>query len=127
MDLQAAAIISAFAFGSLCIASALPFVGVPFPSKQTAEYYRRKSAYMAGLTGNVISVTATGYLGAALRVLVGVAVMRPETRELALAVNGAVVTSGTVLAVKHGRPLLPQFGMLVPMMVVFALGRLAGS
>jgi len=127
MALQTAATLSALGFGSLCISSAFPLLGLPFPSKQAVGYYRRKSAWLAELSGHTISITTAGCLAAVLRLVVGACVILPGTREAALLANGGVVAVGTALTIRDRRPLAPQFGMLIPMALVFWLNRLASA
>ncbi|KAJ6476381.1 hypothetical protein C8R45DRAFT_1009815, partial [Mycena sanguinolenta] len=113
-------------FGVLCILSGAPFVGIPFPSRAAVEYYRDKSAWMAASAfGNRITTTQAGYIGGGGRVLIGAGLIYPPTREATLLVNGAIVSWGTVRAIRGGRPLLPQFGMLAAVAWCLVLGRLA--
>ncbi|KAJ6457593.1 hypothetical protein C8R45DRAFT_1032646 [Mycena sanguinolenta] len=115
-------------FSVLCILSAAPFVGIPFPSRAAAEYYRDKSAWMAATVfGNRITPTQAGYLSSVGRVLIGAGLIYPPTREATLLVNGAIVSCGTVMAIRGGRLLLPQFGMLAAVAWCLVLGRLADS
>ncbi|KAI2602196.1 hypothetical protein GGR54DRAFT_533049 [Hypoxylon sp. NC1633] len=100
-------------FGLLCIASALPFVGIPFPTRAWATYYAEKSAWMATRSG--LTPKQAGYAGAILRLGVGSACIYPSTRLAALAVNGIVVGYGTVSAYRNGRPMRPQWNMLCAM------------
>ncbi|KAF7299663.1 Dienelactone hydrolase endo-1,3,1,4-beta-D-glucanase [Mycena chlorophos] len=97
-------------FGTLCILSSLPFLGIPFPSRATAEYYADKSAHMAEVYNITPGQAAT--IGGVGRTLVGLGVIYPPTRWVALAVNGAVVLRGSTIAWRDGRPMLPQYGML---------------
>ncbi|OHF02130.1 hypothetical protein CORC01_02709 [Colletotrichum orchidophilum] len=117
--------LSSWTFGGLCILSALPFTGVPFPSRRAAEYYAGKSEWMSQISGRRLTPTQAGYAGAAFRIAVGAAVIVPETREPALLFNGAVVAYGTVRAALDRRPMIPQWGMLAAIAVCLGLGRLS--
>ncbi|KAJ9150202.1 hypothetical protein NKR23_g3809 [Pleurostoma richardsiae] len=109
-----------YVYGAMFILSALPFVSAPFPSRETAEYYKRKNDWNVRLSGGHLTRTQTGFLGAALRVMVGLGVLFSATRQGALLGNGAVVSLGTVLAYRDGRPMVPQLTMLA--MVAWCLG-----
>ncbi|KAF6804348.1 hypothetical protein CSOJ01_10266 [Colletotrichum sojae] len=125
MSIQAIADASIFSFGAACILSAFLFVGVPFPNKRASDYYAGKSSWMSELSGGWMSPAQAGVFGAALRVAVGTAVLLPGTREAALLANGAIVTYGTFVARRDGKPMLPQWGILGAVAWCFVLGRLA--
>jgi hypothetical protein len=118
------ATVSNYAFGAMCIASAAPFLGLKFPNQSAVDYYRRKNEWNAGLSGNRLTASQAGYAGAALRIAVGLGVIWPPTREAVLFVNGAVVSVGTVLAIRDDRPLLPQIGMLSAVMWCLVTNRM---
>ncbi|OTB18246.1 hypothetical protein K445DRAFT_245090 [Daldinia sp. EC12] len=99
-------------FGALCITSALPFVGVPFPTRSSAVYYAAKSKWMAERSGPRLTPRQAAYGGAVLRVAVGLCSIYRPTRVVALMVNGLVVCFGTVAAYRSGAPMMPQWGML---------------
>lgn len=124
-DISTLSNLSSYTFGGLCILSALPFVGIPFPNRRAADYYAGKSEWMSQIFRRRLTPGQAGYFGAALRIAVGAAVIVPETREPALLFNGAVVTYGTVRAFVDGRPMLPQWGMLAAIAVCLGLGRLS--
>ncbi|KAI3554862.1 hypothetical protein CABS03_08299 [Colletotrichum abscissum] len=117
--------LASYTFGGLCILSALPFVGIPFPNRRAADYYAGKSEWMSQIFRRRLTPRQAGYFGAALRIAVGAAVIVPEMREPALLFNGAVVTYGTIRAYVDGRPMLPQWGMLAVIAVCLGLGRLS--
>ncbi|KAK1854751.1 hypothetical protein CCHR01_02562 [Colletotrichum chrysophilum] len=117
--------LSNWSFGAMCILSALPFVGIPFPNQRAADYYAGKNRWISELSGGRLDSTQAGYAGAVLRIAVGTAVLVPATREAALLINGAIVTRGTMLAVRDGKPLLPQWGMLGIVAWCLVLGRVA--
>ena len=125
MAMQTIANLLAYGFGALCLSTALPFVGIPFPRAETAAYYKRKNEWNAKLSGHRITPATAGVLGAALRVGVGLGVIFPETREVALFIKGAVVSVGTMLAYRDGRPMRPQWTMLGLIAACFVSGRLA--
>ncbi|KAH8881685.1 hypothetical protein GQ53DRAFT_832185 [Thozetella sp. PMI_491] len=112
MDSQTIATVSNVAFGLMCIGSAAPFVGIPFPKKATADYYRRKNEWLAKLSGHRLTNMQAGYAGALLRISVGLGVIWPQTREPLLLLNGAIVSVGTVLAIRDKKPMIPQWTML---------------
>ncbi|KAI1452803.1 hypothetical protein F4805DRAFT_405863 [Annulohypoxylon moriforme] len=99
-------------FGSLCIASALPFVGIPFPSQAWATYYADKNRWMSKLSNGRLTPKQAGYAGAFLRVVVGSCCIYQPTRVAALLINGAIVCRGTVVAYRDKRPMRPQWTML---------------
>jgi hypothetical protein len=99
-------------FGTLCLLSALPFIGVPFPTRGWSTYYAGKNEWLTRLSGGRLSPRTAGLAGAALRLAVGSALLYPSTRQAALLVNGAVVVRGTFLARRDGRPMRPQWTML---------------
>jgi hypothetical protein len=99
-------------FGALCIVSALPFVGIPFPTRSWATYYAEKNRWMSQLSGGRLTPGQAGVAGALLRLTVGSACIYPATRLAALLANGAIVSRGTVLALRDGRPMGPQWRML---------------
>lgn len=125
MSFQLFANLFAYGFGAMCISTALPFVGIPFPKKETAAYYQRKNEWNAKLSGYRISSGTAGILGATLRVGVGLGVVFPSTREVTLLIKGAIVSVGTVLAYRDGRPMKPQWTMLALVTACLGLGRLA--
>ncbi|CAJ2507099.1 Uu.00g082850.m01.CDS01 [Anthostomella pinea] len=99
-------------FGALCIASALPFVGIPVPTRSWAIYYADKNRWLSKLSGERLTPKQAGYASALLRLAVGSCCIYPPTRIPALLVNGAVVCRGTVVAYRDGRPMRPQWTML---------------
>ncbi|KAI0141578.1 hypothetical protein GGR57DRAFT_487197 [Xylariaceae sp. FL1272] len=113
--------IPSVAFGGLCIASALPFIGVPFPSRSAATYYAGKNQWMSQVTGGRLSPRGAGISGAFLRIAIGGCCIHKPTRVSALLVNGAVVSYGTIVALRDGRPMIPQFGMLSAIGVCLAI------
>ncbi|KAI0206435.1 hypothetical protein F4808DRAFT_407236 [Astrocystis sublimbata] len=100
------------AFDSLCILSALPLIGVPFPSRGWASYYADKNIWISHLSKGYLTPKQAGYTVALLRVAVGLGCVYQPTRVAALLINGAVVTRGTVVAYRDGRPMRPQWTML---------------
>ncbi|KAK1638061.1 hypothetical protein BDP81DRAFT_201157 [Colletotrichum phormii] len=122
-DLSTLSTLSSYTFGGLCVLSALPFIGIPFPNHRATDYYAGKCEWMSQIFDRRVSPRQAGYFGAALRIAVGAAVVAPETREPALLFNGAIVTYGTIRAYVDGRPMLPQWGMLAAMAVCLGLGR----
>ncbi|KAI2626750.1 hypothetical protein GGR54DRAFT_483424 [Hypoxylon sp. NC1633] len=104
--------LSSATFGALCIASALPFVGIPFPSRDWATYYADKNHWVSRLSGGLLTPKQAGYAGALLRVVVGFSCIYQPTRTAALLVNGAILSWGTIAAYRDGRPLIPQWTML---------------
>ncbi|KAH6658761.1 hypothetical protein BKA67DRAFT_558981 [Truncatella angustata] len=112
------------AFGLLCITSAIPFIGIPVPTKSWVIYYAEKNKWLSELSGRRLSPKQAGYAGALLRVTVGICCMHPVTREAALVLNGVVVSRGTVLAHRDGRPMSPQWIMLSAIALCLVLGRL---
>ncbi|KAJ7069595.1 hypothetical protein C8F01DRAFT_1245793 [Mycena amicta] len=113
VNAQPLSTISNSLFGALCILSAIPFLGIPFPSRAAAEYYATKNHWLAENYG--VTPKQAGYFGAVVRVGVGAGVIYPPTRMVALALNGAIVVRGTALAWRNERPMLPQYGMLLTM------------
>ncbi|KZV98638.1 hypothetical protein EXIGLDRAFT_292804 [Exidia glandulosa HHB12029] len=101
-----------FAFGVFCILTAPPFIGIPFPTRRAADYYASKNDWLSSLSGRRESPTQAGYLGAVMRVLLGLGLSSPQYRRVSCVFMLAVVGPGTVFAVRDGKPLLPQFGML---------------
>ncbi|KAI8623915.1 hypothetical protein F5Y19DRAFT_456537 [Xylariaceae sp. FL1651] len=104
--------IPSLTFGCLCIASALPFIGIPFPSRSWATYYADKNRWLSQVSGRRLTPRQAGFAGALLRITVGSACIYPATRLAALLANSAVVSYGTVLAYRDGRPKRPQWTML---------------
>lgn len=111
-------------FGALCITSALPFVGIPVPSRAWVTYYADKNIWLSKLSGELLTPTQAGYASAVLRLAVGAGCIYPPTREAALLLNGAVVCRGTMLAYRDGRPMRPQWTMLGAITLCLVLGRL---
>lgn len=115
-----------YTFGSFCILSALPFVGVPFPSQRAATYYTHpstgKNEWIASTFGNRITGRQAGYLGATVRILLGAGLISQTFRKPSCTVMGVIVGYGTVLALRDKRPMLPQIGMLSAIAVVWVLG-----
>jgi hypothetical protein len=111
-------------FGLLCITSALPFVGIPVPSRSWVTYYADKNKWLSQLSGGRLSPQQAGYAGAVLRLTVGFCCIHPATREAALVLNGLVVCRGTMLAYRDGRPMRPQWTMLGAVALCLVLGRL---
>lgn len=111
-------------FGSLCITSALPFIGIPFPSKAWATYYADKNRWLSQLSGGHLGPKGAGYAGALLRVVVGAGCIYEPTRLAALLLNGAVVSRGTMVAYRDGRPMRPQWTMLGAVGLCLVLERL---
>jgi hypothetical protein len=99
-------------FGALCILSSLPFIGIPFPSKSWSTYYAGKNKWNSDLSSGRLTPKQAGYVGALLRIVVGVGCIYPATRVKMLLVNGAIVFRGTMLAHRDGRPMVPQWTML---------------
>ncbi|KAH8655757.1 hypothetical protein BX600DRAFT_470271 [Xylariales sp. PMI_506] len=116
--------ITSTAFGSLCILSSLPFVGIPFPTRDWAVYYAGKNQWLSKLSGGRLTPIQAGYCSALLRITVGTACIFQATRDVALLVNGAIVIRGTFLAHRDGRPMRPQWTMLGAIGLCFFLGRL---
>jgi hypothetical protein len=116
--------LTAGSFGILCIASALPFVGVPFPTRAWSDYYADKNRWLSQLSGQRLSPAQAGYAGAALRLVSGACCIYPPTREAMLLIYAAIVCRGTMLASRDGRPMAPQWGMLSATVVCLVLGRL---
>lgn len=112
------------AFGSLCLLSALPFVGVPIPSRAWADYYRGKNEWLSQLSGNRLTPIGAGVCGAMLRIGVGLACINRDTREPTLLINGSIVVGGTIFAYRDGRPMRPQLTMLGAIAVCLLLNRL---
>ncbi|KAI0104684.1 hypothetical protein GGR51DRAFT_224977 [Nemania sp. FL0031] len=104
--------IASTTFGSLCVISALPLLGVPFPTRAWASYYADKNRWMSQLSNGRLTPEQAGYAAAGLRIAVGAGCIYPRTRVLALLVNGAVVCRGTMVAYRDGRPMSPQWTML---------------
>ncbi|KAI1404947.1 hypothetical protein F4819DRAFT_446038 [Hypoxylon fuscum] len=67
---------------------------------------------MSQLSGGRLTPKQAGFAGALLRVAVGSCCIYPPTRVAALLVNGAVVSHGTMIAYRDGRPMAPQWTML---------------
>ncbi|KAI1275119.1 hypothetical protein F5Y07DRAFT_187951 [Xylaria sp. FL0933] len=111
-------------FGALCIVSALPLIGIPFPTRAWASYYADKSRWMAQLSKGHLTPNQAGYAAAVLRTAVGVGCIYPPTRIAALLVNGAVVCRGTMVAYRDGRPMSPQWSMLGAIALCLALEKL---
>ena len=115
----------AYSFGTFCILSALPFVGVPFPSRAAADYYagpNGKIKWISDLSGHRITSKQAGYFGAGQRIVLGLCLISPKFRRPSAALMGIVVSYGTVVAVRDGRPLLPQIGMLSAIAAVLISG-----
>ncbi len=125
MYLQAFATISNVAFGLVCIGSAAPVLGIPFPKQSTADYYKRKNEWIAQLSGHRLTITQAGVFTACLRLAVGFGVIWPPTREALLLVNGGIVGFGTLLAIRDKRPMIPQWSMLGTVACCFLANRLA--
>ncbi|KAI1751256.1 hypothetical protein F4782DRAFT_200665 [Xylaria castorea] len=100
------------AFGSLCVISALPLIGIPFPNRAWASYYADKNRWLSQLSKEYLTPNQAGYAAAVLRIAVGLGCIYQPTRIAALLVNGAVVCRGTVVAYRDGRPMPPQWTML---------------
>jgi hypothetical protein len=112
----------AYAFGAFCILSAPPFIGIPFPSRQASTYYTQKKQHLSELSGKRLTPDQAGYVSAALRILLGFGLISQRYRRLSCMVNGAIVSVGTVVAIRDGRPLMPQVGMLAAIAAVAILG-----
>ena len=110
--IRAVSDIASVTFGSLCIISALPFVGIPFPTRGWADYYADKNQWLSQRSGGRLSPKGAGWVSAALRTAVGCATIYSPTRMGALLFNGAVVVRGTFLARQDNRPMRPQWTML---------------
>ncbi|KAI1414430.1 hypothetical protein F5Y13DRAFT_16116 [Hypoxylon sp. FL1857] len=104
--------IASITFGALCVASALPFVGIPFPNQSWADYYADKNKWLAMRSGGRLTAKQAGHAGALLRLAVGSCCIYPPTRLAALTANGIVVCYGTVAAYQNSRPMRPQWSML---------------
>ncbi|KAI0835227.1 hypothetical protein F5Y06DRAFT_277025 [Hypoxylon sp. FL0890] len=102
-------------FGTLCLLSAVPLVGIPFPSRSWANYYEDKNKWIAFRTGGRLTAKQAGYAGALLRLAVGSCCIYPPTRIAALTANSIVVSYGTVAAYQNSRPMSPQWSMLSAM------------
>ncbi|KAI0861466.1 hypothetical protein F4860DRAFT_476168 [Xylaria cubensis] len=111
-------------FGSLCVVSALPLVGIPFPNQSWASYYADKNRWMSQLSKGHLTPTQAGYASAVLRIIVGLGCIYQPTRVAALLVNGAVVCRGTVVAYRDGRPMTPQWTMLGAITLCLVLEKL---
>ncbi|KAI0874557.1 hypothetical protein GGS24DRAFT_459134 [Hypoxylon argillaceum] len=111
-------------FGSLCIVSALPLIGIPFPTRAWASYYADKNRWMSQLSKGYLTPNQAGCVVAALRIAVGLGCMYQPTRVAALLVNGTVVCRGTMVAYRDGRPMSPQWTMLGAIALCLALERL---
>ncbi|KAI1367475.1 hypothetical protein F5Y08DRAFT_67772 [Xylaria arbuscula] len=112
------------AFGSLCILSALPLLGVPFPSRGWASYYADKNIWMSQLSKGYLTPRGAGCAAALLRIIIGVGCIYQPTRVAALLINGAVVTRGTFVAYRDGRPIRPQWTMLGAIALCLVLEKL---
>ena len=112
---------AAYTFGIFCILSAAPFVGIPFPTARASAYYSGKNAWLSDLSGKRLTPTQAGYGGACLRILLGVGLISRSFRRTTCGVLGAAVSVGTVIAVRDGRPLAPQIGMLAAIATVAVL------
>ncbi|KAI0443158.1 hypothetical protein F4803DRAFT_333567 [Xylaria telfairii] len=99
-------------FGSLCVISALPLIGIPFPTREWASYYADKSRWMSRLSKGYLAPGQAAYAAAALRIAVGFGCVYQPTRLTALLANGAVVCWGTLVAYRDSRPMSPQWTML---------------
>ncbi|KAH8160518.1 hypothetical protein CIB48_g7726 [Xylaria polymorpha] len=99
-------------FGSLCVISVLPLIGISSPTREWASYYADKSRWMSRLSKGYLAPDQAAYASAALRIAVGCGCVYQPTRVAALLVNGAVVCSGTVVAYRDSRPMSPQWTML---------------
>lgn len=121
MSLSTWSNIASRTFGTLCILSSLPFLGIPFPTKSSATYYADKNRWLSQLSNGYLTPQQAGFAGAALRIAVGLGCVFPRTRVPALLLNGAVVGRGTVMAHRDGRPMGPQWGMLSAIAVCLAL------
>ncbi|KAI0472309.1 hypothetical protein F4859DRAFT_100377 [Xylaria cf. heliscus] len=111
-------------FGSLCVLSALPLIGIPFPTRGWASYYADKNRWMSQLSKGYLTPTQAGYASAVLRIFVGFGCMYQPTRVAALLVNGAVVCRGTMVAYRDSRPMSPQWTMLGAIALCLVLERL---
>jgi hypothetical protein len=111
----------AYAFGSFCILSAAPFIGIPFRSSRASAYYASKNNRLSDLTGKRISPGQAGYFGAASRIVLGFGLINARFRKPTCAVMGVVIGYGTYLAVRDSRPFMPQCGMLVAIGAVVVL------
>lgn len=112
----------AYTFGAFCILSAPPFIGIPFPTKKAATYYESKTAWMSDLSGGRLSPRQAAFLGASQRVIMGLALISTRWRRPTCALMGVVISYGTYAAIRDGRPLLPQVGMLGALAAVALLG-----
>jgi hypothetical protein len=112
----------AYTFGAFCILTAPPFVGIPFPSRRASTYYASKNVWMCDLSGKRLTPTQAGYLGAGIRILLRLGIISQQFRRPSCAVNGAIASVGTVMAIRDGKRLLPQFGILAAIATVAILG-----
>lgn len=112
------------AFGFFCIVSAFPFIGIPVPSRSSVIYYANKNEWLSKLSGRILSPNQAGYAGALLRIVVGICLLSPATRNGALVFNGVVVSCGTLLAYRDGRPMTSQWLMLGAISLCLVIGRL---
>lgn len=85
------------------------------------SYYADKNIWMSKLSNGHLTPKQAGCAAALLRVAVGLGCMYQRTRVAALLVNGAVVTRGTVVAYRDGRPMRPQWTMLGAIALCLAL------
>ncbi|KAI0454425.1 hypothetical protein F5B21DRAFT_475337 [Xylaria acuta] len=111
-------------FGSLCVISALPLIGIPFPTRAWASYYADKNRWMSQLSKGRLTPNQAGHAVAALRIAAGFGYMYQPTRVAALLVNGVVVCRGTVVAYRDGRPMSPQWTMLGAVALCLVLEKL---
>ena len=116
--------LAAVSLGAMSILTALPMLGLPFPSRTSAEYYTGKTRWIADLSGNRLTHQQARYASAGLRILAGSCCIFPPTRELTLLGYTAIVVYGTLVAYRDGRPMLPQWGTLAGLGVCLLLGRL---
>ncbi|OTB01093.1 hypothetical protein M426DRAFT_323744 [Hypoxylon sp. CI-4A] len=114
-------------FGTLCISTALPFAGIPFPDLAWVNYYADKNRWLPQLSGGRLTPKHAGYVGATLRLVVGYCCICPPTRVAALLLNGVVISCGTIVAYLDGRPMRPQWNMLGAVEFCLALDILKGA
>ncbi|KAI0888220.1 uncharacterized protein GGS22DRAFT_94838 [Annulohypoxylon maeteangense] len=101
-------------YGSLFIASTLPFVGVPLPAQ------RQKSK----LSNGRLTPRQVGYVSALLRFAIGSCCIYKPTRVVALLVEGATVCWVTIIAFRHKRPMRSQWTMLAAVGLCLTLEQL---
>ncbi|KAI2624083.1 hypothetical protein GGS21DRAFT_493998 [Xylaria nigripes] len=99
-------------FGSFCIISALPLLGIPFPTCFWATYYADKSSWISQLSNSLLPPTQAGCAAAILRLIVGIGCIYSHTRLPVLVPSQWRGRGpGTVVALRDRRPMMPQWTM----------------